>query len=178
MNGQMPPELALRRAQPVDAEQIAWLNAAVQQLHAAAHPEIFKPHVVDAELIAWYRDFLEQPDNHVFIAEVADVAVGYVTAKVIRRPETPFTHPMVFIQIDQISVNEDQRGRGYGAALMAVVTQLAREEMIDRIVLQVWDFNVHAIKFYQRIGYTTFIRSMECRLSDGLKAESELCFEC
>jgi diamine N-acetyltransferase len=153
--------MQIRKAGLNDAELLARLNEPVQRLHYEARPDIFKPPALSDEIIAWYADLLNQPENHFFIAEAEGQAVGYVGAKVVHQPATPFTVAMDGLLIDQISVNDDQRGKGYGAALMQAVVDLARAKKINRIMLGVWDFNTHAIEFYKRQGWRVYTERME-----------------
>ncbi|MDX1991628.1 MAG: GNAT family N-acetyltransferase [bacterium] len=157
----------IRKAALNDAELLARLNASVQRLHYEARPDIFKPPELNDEIIAWYAELLKQPENHFFIAEAEGRAVGYVGAKVVRQPATPFTVAMDGVLIDQISVNDDQRGKGYGAALMQAVVDLARTKKINRITLGVWDFNNHAIEFYKRQGWRVYTERMEILVESG-----------
>lgn len=167
-----PQRFSLRRAGVADAEIIARLNEPVQRIHAQGRADFFKPHVVDAALIAWYCDVLVQPDHHVFIAESADTPVGYVYAKVVRRPDGPFVFATDALVIDQISVNEDQRGLGCGKALLGAVYALARAENITRLELNVWNFNAEAIEFYLRQGWRVCTQRMEIQLQPSDLAES------
>jgi ribosomal protein S18 acetylase RimI-like enzyme len=158
--------LKIRRATPEDAQAVATLNVPVQQLHHQARPGIFKPPSDDAELVQHYVSVLENPDNHIFIGEVDDVPVGYVYAQIYHRPETPFSLARDFVYIDQISVNPEQRGKGYGRQLTQAVIDLARKERIAQITLSVWLFNQDAIHFYEKFGFQSIIQSMEYTL-DG-----------
>ena len=158
--------LEIRRATPDDAQAIARLNAPVQQLHHEARPGIFKPPSDDGRMVQHYVDLLENPDNHIFIGEADGVPVGYVYAQVYRRPENPFTHAQDIVYVDQISVNPDQRGKGYGRQLTQAVFDLARKERIALITLSVWMFNGDAIAFYERLGFRPILQSMEYVLTE------------
>jgi shikimate dehydrogenase len=92
------------------------------------------------------------------------VAVGYVFTQVIERPENPYTYAMRYLLVDQISVNADQRSKGYGEALMQVVFEQAKSLGITRVVLGVWAFNQRAIAFYERLGFTPRDIRMEARV--------------
>ncbi len=151
----------IRRASIDDAELIARLNEPVQRMHAEARPDFFKPYTLDDDLITFYIDLLIAPENHIFIGEVDGQAVGYVYAKLNRRPESPFTFAIDEIVIDQISVNDDQRGKGCGEKLMQAVYDLAKAEHIQRVMLMVWDFNSHAIGFYKKLGFRVYSERME-----------------
>ncbi|MEU8620378.1 GNAT family N-acetyltransferase [Streptomyces sp. NPDC048623] len=59
-----------------------------------------------------------------------------------------------------IEVDEAQRGRGYGRALMQLAERVAREAGETRIGLHVFAGNTPAIRLYESLGYrTTFVNS-------------------
>lgn len=155
------PMIQIRRATVEDAEILAAMNETVQQLHADARPDIYCPYSLNDDLIRWYADGMAQPDNFYFIAEEDETPVGYMYAQVIRRPANLFCHPMEMVSIDQISVNMEYQGKGYGKALLNAAYELAREQGIRRVVLGVLDFNQHALDFYKRQGFRDFIHRME-----------------
>jgi GNAT superfamily N-acetyltransferase len=156
--------MLVRRATGEDAELLARLNGPVQQLHADARPDIYKPALHTDELIEFYRQILDEPDSHVWIVEVDGEPAGCAVAQVVRRPENPFTYLLEMLRIDQISVNPEHQGKGCGKALLKAVFELARAEGIQRVVLDVWDFNRHAIEFYERQGFHTLSFRMELNM--------------
>ena len=157
--------MQIRRATTYDVPVLVSLNAPVQALHVQMRPEIFKPSSESAEMHNFFRDRLTNPNWHGFIAEVDSKPVGYVLAEVIRRPENPFTYAMQFIDIDHISLNEDQRGKGYGEQLIQAVFDLARELNIDRVILGVWETNTHAVGFFKNQGFTPYLHRMETKIT-------------
>lgn len=157
----------IRRATSEDAQAIATLNVPVQRLHHKARPDIFKPANDSVAMVDFYTGLLENPDNFVYIGEADDKPVGYVSAQVHRRPEHPFSYAQDFVYVDQISVNPDQRGKGYGRQLTDAVIDLAKREGVARVTLSVWLFNEDAVHFYERLGFKGIIQSMEYILDGG-----------
>jgi ribosomal protein S18 acetylase RimI-like enzyme len=153
--------LTIRRATAEDAQAIATLNVPVQRLHHESRPGVFKPPCDGAEMVGHYVEVLENPDNYIFIGEVDGVPVGYVSCQVYRRPANPYSYARNFVYVDQISVNPDQRSKGYGKQLSEMVIEVARQEKISQITLSVWAFNTDAIEFYEKLGFRRLIQSME-----------------
>ena len=156
--------MQIRRADTHDARLLTELVMTVQHIHAENRPDIFKPALVTDDLVKWFENALAQTENHIYIGEVEGKAVGYLFAEVYRRPETPFTHAMEMIYIEQISVNSEHQGKGYGKQLMQAAYDLASAENINRLVLEVWNFNIHAIEFYENRGFQAFNQRMELQL--------------
>jgi diamine N-acetyltransferase len=153
--------MIIRQATLEDAPLLAELTTHVQQVHVEMRPTTFRPAEVTADLINFYADLLPQPDCYFFIIESEGSAVGYVGVKRIDRQPNPFVHPETFLHIDQISVNPTGRGKGYGKLLMDAVYNLAQQQEIQRITLDVWQFNTNAIEFYLNLGFNPFMQRME-----------------
>ena len=56
------------------------------------------------------------------------------------------------IYIEDLFVEENHRGRGYGRALLLYVARLARERGCGRLEWSVLDWNEPAIRFYKKLG--------------------------
>lgn len=155
----------IRQATVEDAELLARLTVPVQQLHAEAEPDMFKPAEVTNELVKFYAEQLSKDDVYTYIAELNGEAVGYVLAKLVERPDNPFTFAMEHMEIDQISLDPAYRSRGYGEQLVKTVFDLARSLGIVRVVLSAWEFNTHARDFFQKQGFHTYVHRMHTRVS-------------
>lgn len=58
-----------------------------------------------------------------------------------------------FIWIDELVITEKERGKGYGTLLMNEIKNIQEKENIQRIELNVFDFNQNAVKLYKKLGY-------------------------
>ncbi len=56
--------------------------------------------------------------------------------------------------ITNIAVRERDRGRGYGAALMSKLIELAKQSNIARMTLEVRDGNERAVGLYKSFGFS------------------------
>ena len=59
---------------------------------------------------------------------------------------------------------ERYRGRGFGRVLIALLEQWAADRGIERMILNVSDANVGAIRLYHELGYRDYDRAMLKRL--------------
>ena len=157
--------MEVRRATASDAESVSRLNRHVQQLHADALPQFFKPpgDGVGAQVFA---EIIARPDTYVFVGYADGEPVGYVAAQVIHRPEHPFCYAVDLVLVDQLAVAPGHRGKGYGARLLREVVALAEVEGIRRIELSVYAFNADARRFFAGQGFTVFTERM-CLETDG-----------
>ena len=143
--------MMVRRAGPADAEILAALNSAVQELHVHAVPERFR--VVDVSAAAaWFRARLAEGAT-AWIAEDAGAAVGYALVITHHRPEGVFGTARHYIEIDQVGVASSSRRRGVCRALIARIRATARAEGIPQVVLKSWAFNTEAHHAFRRLGF-------------------------
>lgn len=148
--------MRVRTASMADAALLSHLCMHVQQLHADAYPDLFKP-PTEGFAVSFFEMFLADPMVYIFIAEdTAETAVGYVVCQVVRREASSFTFARDYVHIDQISVEPDQQGKGAGSVLMARVEALAKEVGAAQITLDSWMFNTHAHRFFEGHGYAVF----------------------
>jgi ribosomal protein S18 acetylase RimI-like enzyme len=59
-----------------------------------------------------------------------------------------------------VSVVGDFRGRGIGRALIAALEAWAAEHGVERVILNVAEANVDAIRLYHALGYQEYNRAM------------------
>ena len=72
--------------------------------------------------------------------------VGYLAYKIKK-------HHTKKLDVDQIIILEQYRGKGLGKKLMEEAKKIAKENECDRIELNCWLFNENAINMYEHIGY-------------------------
>ena len=139
----------IREARPEDAEQ---LIAHVRQL--VAEPGINIPLTPDEFklTVEEERQALANSaaaENSVFlVAEIDSQLVGELNCKGGVRRAT--RHAVTL----GISVRQEWRGQGIGAALMAEAIRWARQsDVVRRIELQVYARNEPAIRLYQKFGF-------------------------
>jgi ribosomal protein S18 acetylase RimI-like enzyme len=154
-------QISIRRATIEDAALLAELNIDIQQLHADAQPNFFKvPISKNDELIAIYARHLGDEHTRIFIAEADGEAQGCILLIHRQHEANPYAFANSRMVIDQLSVNENYRGKGLGHALMQRAIELSHELEVDYLWLNVWAFNEAAIEFYKREGFETVSLNM------------------
>jgi len=156
--------MQIRRAAIGDVQALSKMNVHVQRMHADAYPAMFKQPERDDFAVKFFDSLLNDPQIVIYLAE-DEVPLGYVVLRVVRRDENPFMHAWNYIYIDQISVQPEHQGKGIGKALMARSEQAAREEGLDFIGLDSWEFNTEAHEFFYSQGYQVYNLRMWKRLS-------------
>jgi len=160
----MPAAISIRRATTEDAEAIAALAVQVQQLHRDHDADTYRQ--PDAALmLPTYLDRLSSPETVVFIAEDVDGdAVGYVVTTPRAVEESALTNAARFVELIEIGVAGDRRGRGVGRALHDRIVEHWADAGATEIRLTVIAFNAGARRYYERVGFVELSRRMALRL--------------
>lgn len=156
----------IRTATLEDVVILAQLNAHVQSIHVAARPKLFKATMDTEALAAHYLKLLADMHYRAFIAEVDQIPAGYILCILREVPENLFTYAQRLVHIDQISVNPAYKRHGCGTALIEAAMELARNEDMQRVSLDVWNFNQVAQAFFQQQGFQAFVLRMDQWLGD------------
>lgn len=88
--------------------------------------------------------------------KVAEVVIGYDHDKPVcfalffHNFSTFLGRPGIYLE--DLFVNPDQRGKGFGKAMLAYLAKLAVERECGRLEWSVLDWNEPAIKFYKSLG--------------------------
>jgi len=101
------------------------------------------------------------PRLHGFVAELDGALVGYATFAI----EASTWTGGFYLHLDCLYLAESARGHGIGPKLIEKGTTLAAEHGIDELQWQTPEWNVDAIRFYDRLGAS---RSPKMRYSLAL----------
>jgi GNAT superfamily N-acetyltransferase len=132
----------VRRAVPPDGPRILELDRQLARFEKLEPPN-------DAEgrtLLSW---IFESGRLEAFVAELAGRVEGI--ALFYETPGSTFrARPVVYLE--DLVVSEESRSRGVGEALMAALAREAVRRNAFRIEWAVLDWNVDAMRFYDRLG--------------------------
>ncbi|HEY0747503.1 MAG TPA: GNAT family N-acetyltransferase [Steroidobacteraceae bacterium] len=142
--------MAIRAAVLSDAASIASLHASSWQ---TAYRGILQQDFLDGPVIAnrrqlWERRLCADPPQGQFIlvSDQGGEIQGFACAFLDADPEWGTL-------LDNLHVAPRQKGRGLGGQLMAVVAQtVLRDGLIPRLHLWVYEKNLPARRFYERLG--------------------------
>jgi ribosomal protein S18 acetylase RimI-like enzyme len=156
-----PKELKMevRKAQTSDIEKLIELNLEVHAIHLQERPKLFKK--LSAEDIrSSLSHVLTQESAEIFVCLNEGQIVGYVLLRIVTPPESPVQKVRTLLYVDQIDVKEGYRRQGVGKLLLEAAKEYAVEKGLDRIILDVWNFNSEAISFFHSQGFSTWIERM------------------
>ena len=150
-----PLPFAIRAAEPRDLEAIVRLISQLAEFEQLTHllkvtPETLRPHLFGARPVA--EALVVETDNRV---------VAF--ALFFTNFSTFLAQPGLYLE--DLFVEPTERGRGIGEALLTRLAQLAAERGCGRFEWSVLDWNVDAIRFYERMGATVMPDWRICRIA-------------
>ena len=150
-----PTPLIIRTATDQDVPLILTFIRALAEYEKLTHEVVTN----EAEL----REHLfgPRPCAEVVIAEAGSEAVGF--ALFFHTFSTFVGKPGLYLE--DVFVNPEQRGKGYGKALMVHLARLAQERGCGRFEWSVLNWNTPSIAFYKRLGALMMEDWTVCRLN-------------
>lgn len=144
--------MEIRRGNKGDLKGINALLEQVLMVHHNIRPDLFKANVkkyTDEELI----DILADDTKPVFVAVDAENQVlGYAFCVFIRHEDDNILTPIKSLYIDDLCVDEKQRGKHVGKSLYDYVIDYAGKAGCYNVTLNVWNGNDNAMRFYEKCG--------------------------
>ena len=150
----------IRQANEKDIDKILDLLSQVNAIHANARPDIFKV------VTKFTKEELEKKINNepIFVyTNNSDEVVGYIFGLIQENIVNHLIYHKTFF-IDDFCVDDSYRGSGIGTKLYEYVKQYAKSIGCDRVILNVWNFNEKAYKFYLKCGLKLLETTMEDKI--------------
>lgn len=142
----------IRRAQEKDLPGLYKLLYQVNDVHHRGRPDLFKKggrKYTEEELITMVHD----DGKPIFVAVNDDETVmGYAFCVFIQHKDDHILTDIKTLYIDDLCVDEEQRGAHIGSSLYQHVLDFAKESGCYNVTLNVWALNESAYKFYQKCG--------------------------
>lgn len=157
----------VRLATDADLERINELRQQVNRLHVEGRPDIFRPGFCD-ELRDRARTLLSSPGHDILVCEREGAICGMACVDYVVKPESPYGREQRFYHVEELGVDAAWRRQGVARELTDFMRADARRRGLDRIVLDVWEFNDEALVFYDAMGFKTFRRMLELRPDEGI----------
>ena len=155
----------IRKAEEKDIEQILRLLSQVLEVHYELRPDLYI-----SGTTKYTKDELEQiiddEKKPIFVSVEDDKVLGYVFCEIDDFPKRNAMVAYKSLYIDDLCVDESERGKGIGKQLFEYAKEFAKESGCLEIELHVWEGNDSAKNFYERMGLKPKYHSMEYTLED------------
>jgi len=147
------PTLTIRTAVDADLDRICTLSQQINQQHYLSAPQVFVKDVdPNLEKLFW-KARMDLSDNIHLIAEMNEVVLGYITASISIAMKNPFLRVNKICRVGTIVVDQDHHQNGIGKALMEAACQWGKHNGATEVRLEVFDFNINAMQFYDSMGF-------------------------
>jgi ribosomal protein S18 acetylase RimI-like enzyme len=153
-------EIIVRKADSSDYGALCELFDEVDALHRANLPQIFQKPTGPVRDYEYYLGLIADESVGLFVAQEGQQLLGFVHVVFRQSTPSPVLVPRRYAIIDGIGVKAESRKRGVGSSLSATASEWAVAKGADAIELNVYDFNLNAIAFYQSLGYETISHKM------------------
>lgn len=144
-------EINIRRAKDDDIPTLDNLLFQVHEVHHKARPDLFKADAkkyTDEQL----KEILSNDKTPVFVAESDEKILGYAFCIHKQFINDNNMTDVKTLYIDDLCVDENERGKHIGKKLYDFVVSYARENGYYNVTLNVWADNKKAVGFYEKIG--------------------------
>lgn len=157
-------ELNVRQANEADNPYVKSISEEVQKKHAQARPDQHTTKQITFEDV-YKTNIYQNPKFGVFVATVDEKIVGYMIVRIVDgKPHFEGQRAYRYLYLHEIGVADDYQNRNIGEKLFKYSLDFARENQASSIELGVWEFNQEAIRFYEKLGFTTKTRRMEMKI--------------
>ncbi|MBQ8142119.1 MAG: GNAT family N-acetyltransferase [Bacilli bacterium] len=156
--------MKIRKAERKDIPTIEKLLYEVHALHAKGRSDIFKEGKKKYEREELFS-LLEDEKNPIYVAvDEKEEVKGYLFLQFQIQEESNNTNRRKILYIDDLCVEEKERGKGVGTLLYTKAQEIAKKEGFDALTLHVYALNESALAFYQKIGMKPLYTVMEERM--------------
>lgn len=141
----------ISRAGREDIEGMLVLLGQVLEVHHRGRPDIFKTGAskyTKREL----EELLLDAQRPIFVAKNEERMLGYAFCVIKKTEGDNILKDMKTLYIDDLCVDENERGNGIGRALYEHVKDYAKELGCYNLTLNVWECNAGAKRFYESMG--------------------------
>ncbi len=155
--------MEIRFAEEKDLSGINSLLYQVLEVHHKGRPDLFYGGVkkyTDEEILEIFKD----ETRPVFVAAEGDRILGYAFCMFQQVKNSHILTDVKTLYLDDLCVDEKQRGTGVGKALFAYVKDFAKKSGCYNLTLNVWSCNKGAMAFYEKCGLLPQKVGMECIL--------------
>ena len=156
----IPVRPIVRPATLGDYQALCALFEELDEFHRQARPDFFRCFDGPARTWAQVGQWLAGPGTTVLVAEGEAGIVGL--AVLLKRPPVAFAGavPRKVIELDNLVVRADQRGREVGKCLLAATMDWSREQGATHVEVAVHAFNRDARRFYEGFGFSASIERL------------------
>lgn len=151
--------MIIRKMKKEDYKNIYKLALQVQNIHFSARPDIFNNG--DPFTNELFLNLINDSNYICLVAEENNKILGECFVRIDETSVTPLFKERKILNINDICIDQNYRGKGIGKLLMLEIEKFAKELNAASVELNVWSFNKNAINFYNSLGFKNKSFKME-----------------
>jgi diamine N-acetyltransferase len=156
--------MTIRKAETADIPAIARLYWESDNFHFRHESWIYRETTESHRSEEYLSGCIDQADGLFIVADDEGPVAGFAYGYEESRGHFPFHRQRTFFCLENIVVEEGLRGRGIGRELLKAVIAHARLRGYSDVTLNVYSFNVGAIRLYEEFGFGELARDMILKL--------------
>ena len=153
----------IREATLSDFAAVSALEDQIFTLHLNARPDMVEPRKVPLDY-GYFEEYVNGMDTRIFVYDEDGDILGHCFVRHWAYKDNLVYYDMTILEIDDICVDADARGKSIGQALFSHAKAYAMEIGADHLELTVWKFNTKARAFFDHMGMQERICRMEMLL--------------
>lgn len=150
----------IRRAEIKDIPGINNLLAQVLLVHHKGRPDLFKE-IGQKYTEDQLKELIAKTEDPIFVYEDEGKILGHCFCQTLERPEGPSVFALKTLYIDDLCVDENERGKHIGKSLYEYTKSFAKKNGYYNVTLHAWECNPNAVEFYRHLGLKTQSYTME-----------------
>ena len=152
--------MRVRTATLRDYEAMCVLFDELDELHRQARPDLFRRFAGPARTREQVARWLSEVGSTILLAVDEAGVIGL--AVLLTRPASGFAGavPRKVIELDNVVVRADRRGRRIGRRLLAAAVEWARQRRANHLEVTVHAFNRDARRFYEGFGFAPSVERL------------------
>lgn len=147
--------MKIREAIRSDIENITKIWKEMMDFHIERDGSFNIANNAPKEFAKFIKENLSSRDWSVFVSEHNEEVIGYVLAKIEKRP--PVFKELDFCEIFDLAIKQEFRRKGIGESLLSKVFQWCSEKKIKRIEVKIAVSNEISTKFWRKMGFKPYV---------------------
>jgi len=153
-------ETKIREARIDDYQALCNLHKEGDTYHHELAPNIFSKPSDPVRTKEYLEEILNDELSALFIVEHDDEIIGFIYVKIKNPTDLPIFVQKPYGYVSDIIITRGQQGKGVGKILMAKADEWVKGKGFSEIRITVWECNEDALRFYEKLGYETIVRSL------------------
>ncbi len=152
--------IVIRKATMDDYIGLCFIYSELDEFHRESHQELFDKPRIAGRTQEYISELINSDNTLLLAAEKDHEIVGLLEICITESSDFPVNKRRKWIQIDSLAVKSGVQNCNIGSLLLEKAKEWAKANNIDRIELKVYSFNLNAIQFYTKKGFSELSRTM------------------